>query len=108
MTEGSVLTAARKARFVAGKLVNLVGGVSRVDHFAVRIECGMKKCIPIRLYASFGTREQNVACARGLVSRLRKQHDGKDCVPLLQTVGWMDDGGINSVLWTCGGLLSMT
>jgi hypothetical protein len=34
-----------------------------------------------------------------MVSRLRKQHDGKDCVPLLQNFGWMDDGGINSVLW---------
>jgi hypothetical protein len=49
MTEGSDVTAATKARIVAGKLVDLVSGVSRVDHSAVGIKCGMYKCIPIRL-----------------------------------------------------------
>jgi hypothetical protein len=91
MTEGSVVTAARKVRTVAGKLANLVGGFLRVDLSAVRTRCGMKRRIPIRLYASFDTREQNIACARDLISRLRKQHDGMDCVPL-QTVEQIKDG----------------
>jgi hypothetical protein len=91
MTKGFVLTAARKARIVAVKLVNLVSGFLRVDLFAVRTKCGMERCIPIRLYASFDTREQYIACARDLISRLRKQHDGMDCVSL-QTVEQIMDG----------------
>jgi hypothetical protein len=51
----------------------------------------MERCIPIRLYASFDTREQYIACARDLISRLRKQHDGMDCVSL-QTVEQIMDG----------------